>query len=183
MHLESGGIENNQIMRARQLQLLAVQHQQDESHVHFMCGDFNMRGGQDKVLHDNGCFDVAMMHKHEVHSSVDWRWKQGNSRMRFDRCYMHSSANCNPDCVEYKRLLQVWDNKLTDHVAISMLVRISLTGDIAASADENLLMNSSSAKDGTIPKAPEDILAAFHSKSSIVVQTKMFSNSAGSRGG
>ena len=124
VHVESGPDARNRDFRNWQLELLSSRHECDKQHVQVLAGDLNIREGEEQCLIQQHWWD-AWNSGHRS-SSVDWTWKKDSRGMRFDRCYVHSSDRASAECVLVKRLSEIWDKSLTDHVAIHVALKLKV---------------------------------------------------------
>ena len=72
----------------------------------------------------------------DVDAEQSWTWKRGVNEARYDRAYIHSARGHQLDCVRFEILRGIW-GPLTDHVAISVVLRRTALGSSAQAVAES----------------------------------------------
>ena len=121
VHAESGGGAVNRDARAKQLLDLSRSHEGDDSSVHVLAGDLNLRQGEDQCLLNEGWRDVWI----SIDGMEEWTWRHTEHQdryARFDRIYIRGAPLASVRCLQKRRLTNTW-GAMTDHVAMRAVLR------------------------------------------------------------
>ena len=129
VHLESGGQVVERDERAAQFLHVSRLHESEAFRCYVLAGDFNARGGEDHCLFLEGWADC--WHGGGGQSEgEEWTWKKGRQGARYDRAYFRapSMGRSGGQRWQVARLTQVWDDGLTDHVAVKLHLHSEAAG-------------------------------------------------------
>ena len=123
---------NSQILKQRpwigSIQSSRMKHQQHEGHRNRTCvlaGDFNIREGEDSCLLSAGWRDAKFQvdSTRSCGSQQEWTWKGRGYTARYDRVYLRSPGEVQPQCVFYHVHDALIEGRLSDHGAVCVELR------------------------------------------------------------
>ena len=88
VHAESGSRSVDCDARAEQLRYMSRSHERDDTKVHLLVGDLNIRPGEEQCLLSEGWRDAWSTYARSSNSD-DWTWRAGRHSFRFDRVLHH----------------------------------------------------------------------------------------------
>ena len=130
VHAESGSGAVDRDARSDQLRYMSRSHEREAQQLHILCGDMNARPGEDQCLLTEGWRDAWSA----AGSAVDWTWRGHGQTARYDRAYIHNSAEASARCVKIERLCDVC-GALSDHVPLHVVVKTRARAALAKDPD------------------------------------------------